>query len=67
MSHDDYVAIAGVLEQYCDQDLDLADASLMWLAERERVAEVFTTDTKDFGVFRTSLGDTLKLIGTGHE
>jgi predicted nucleic acid-binding protein len=34
--------------------MDLADASLVAVAERDGVNQVFTLDQRDFGVYRTA-------------
>lgn len=40
------------LEKYRDLGAQLADASLCYLAERERIDRVFTLDRRDFTVYR---------------
>ena len=34
--------------------MDLADASLVWLAEKTGVTDIITIDRADFAVYRTS-------------
>lgn len=58
----DLIAIDKVLGRYADQGFDLADAALMWLAEREGIEKVFTIDSADFAVYRTTDGRALTLI-----
>jgi len=41
-----------LMEQYRDLPMDLADATLVALAETEGVSRVFTLDHKDFYVYR---------------
>jgi len=41
-----------LMRKYRDLPMDIADASLVWLAEREGLRRVFTTDRRDFGVYR---------------
>ncbi len=41
-----------LIEQYGDLPMDIADASLVVLAERLRIYRVFTTDHRSFSVFR---------------
>lgn len=47
--------------RYADQRPDLADASLLAIAERLGIGEVATFDRKDFSVYRIGRGDTLLL------
>ena len=42
-----------MMEKYLDRPMDLADASLVWLAGRSGVRDILTVDTGDFAVFRT--------------
>lgn len=44
------------IEKYRDLPMDLADASLVWLAERADVADILTLDARDFGVYRLAGG-----------
>ena len=41
-----------LMEQYADLPMDFADASLVILAERLRVFNIFTLDRRGFSVFR---------------
>lgn len=62
LEKDDYLGIDDILNRYSDQEFSLADASLMFLAEREGIEEIFTVDAKDFSVFRTSEGGALSIL-----
>ncbi|WP_232327721.1 hypothetical protein [Herbidospora yilanensis] len=44
--------IFDLVERYSDRPLGSADASVVAVAERLRIAEVFTLDTRDFSVVR---------------
>lgn len=57
----DLEGINAIREKYSDQRLDLADACLMYLCEREGVHQVFTLDG-DFRTFRTRTGGHLNLV-----
>lgn len=46
--------IINVFRKYQDRDVDLADASLIWLAENTGVTEIITVDRKDFETYRLS-------------
>lgn len=41
---------------------DLADAALMYLAERDQIAKVFTLDFRDFAIYRTSDNRALEVV-----
>jgi predicted nucleic acid-binding protein len=41
-----------LMRKYRDLPMDLADASLVAIAEREGLGHVFTLDRRDFGVYR---------------
>jgi hypothetical protein len=41
-----------LMRKYADRPMDLADAALIRVAERESVRTIFTVDRKDFGVYR---------------
>lgn len=43
-------------ELYADQDVQLADASLVWLAMNWKTDVIFTLDRRDFSVFRIPHG-----------
>lgn len=48
----DVPRIRELMEQYSDRPMDLADAALIRVAEREGVRQFFTIDRKDFSVYR---------------
>ncbi|MFN0162212.1 MAG: type II toxin-antitoxin system VapC family toxin [Burkholderiales bacterium] len=50
----DVAELATVLGKYADHDIDLADASLVLVAERTGATEVVTIDRADFSLFRLS-------------
>lgn len=58
----DAIAMAEIMDRYADQHFQLADVSLMHLADRDRIGTIFTLDRRDFGVFRTNQGNPLNLI-----
>jgi predicted nucleic acid-binding protein len=41
-----------LMRKYRDLPMDLADAALVRVAERERINRIFTTDRRDFAVYR---------------
>jgi predicted nucleic acid-binding protein len=48
----DLPRIRELMRKYADRGMDLADAALIRVAEREGIREFFTVDRKDFGVYR---------------
>ncbi|HUE96443.1 MAG TPA: hypothetical protein VMN39_07265 [Longimicrobiaceae bacterium] len=57
----DVPAIRSLLEKYRDLPSDLADASVVHVADRERIRTVFTLDG-DFHVYRLPGGERLDVI-----
>ena len=41
-----------LMRKYADRPMDLADAALVRVAEREGIRKIFTVDRKDFSVYR---------------
>jgi uncharacterized protein len=58
----DAKAIARILEKYESIRPQLADAALVYLAEREGIDAIFTLDRRDFSIYRTSRGRALRII-----
>jgi hypothetical protein len=58
----DLPGIAAVLAKYEGLRIQLADASLVHLANREGIETMFTLDRRDFGVLRLAHGKKLRLI-----
>ena len=50
-----------LMRKYADRPMDLADAALVRVAERERVFTIFTVDRSDFAVYRP-LGRRFKIV-----
>ena len=51
-----------IMHTYRDQQIDLADACLWHLANREEISAVFTLDRRHFSVFRNRVGQSLRLL-----
>jgi hypothetical protein len=47
-----YSEIARYIDKYADQDIDFADAALVWLANQVGERAVLTVDATDFSVYR---------------
>jgi predicted nucleic acid-binding protein len=58
----DLPGIAAILAKYEGLGIQLADASLAHLANREGIESIFTLDRRDFGVLRLAHGRKLRLI-----
>ena len=58
----DLPGIAAVLAKYENLPIQLADASLVHLANREGIDTMFTLDRRGFGVLRLAHGRKLRLI-----
>ena len=58
----DLPGIAAILAKYEGLWIQLADASLAHLANREGIDMMFTLDRRDFGVLRLAHGRRLRLI-----
>lgn len=54
--------IDGFYHRFADQVPDLADAALMYLAERDEIDVIFSLDRRDFAVYRTSDNRSLSVI-----
>jgi uncharacterized protein len=51
---EDLLGLSTLMLKYSDRPMDLADASLVWLANRTGVVEILTVDRSDFSVYRTN-------------
>jgi predicted nucleic acid-binding protein len=49
---DDAPRMRDLMDKYHDLPMDLADAALVRVAEREGISRVFTLDRRDFSVYR---------------
>ena len=54
--------LADRIDKYADLPMDLADSSLIWLAESLGVLDVLTIDRRDFGIYRTVRGQALRNV-----
>jgi len=57
-----YHWLADVASRYSDLIPQLADLSLLYLAEQHQIEHVFTLDRRDFTVFRTAAGESFQLL-----
>jgi uncharacterized protein len=49
---DDMPRVKALMTKYRDLPMDLADAALVRVAERERIRTIFTVDRRDFSLYR---------------
>jgi uncharacterized protein len=54
LGKDDAGRMRELMRKYRDLPMDLADAALVRVAERERLRRIFTLDRRDFQVYRPS-------------
>ena len=52
LESDDYGRMRELMKKYRSLPMDLADAALVTVAERERLRRVFTLDRRDFSIYR---------------
>ena len=52
LSATDVPRIRELMKKYANRPMDLADAALIRVAEREGIKKIFTIDRKDFSVYR---------------
>lgn len=55
-------SIAKVMRRFSDLPAQLADATLVYLAERENIDTIFTLDRRDFSVYRIGGKRTFNII-----
>lgn len=52
----DLPGLSVLMRKYADRPMDLADASLVWLANNTGMTDIITIDRADFAVYRTTKG-----------
>jgi uncharacterized protein len=55
-------SIGAIMEQYASIRPQLADAALVYLAEREKIDTVFTLDRRDFSIYRLSRKRAFRIV-----
>jgi len=50
----DLPGLSALVRKYADRPMDLADASLVWLANKTDITDIVTVDRADFAVYRTA-------------
>ncbi len=62
LGREDIPRIRALIRKYRDLPMDLADASLVRVAERDAIRRVFTLDRRDFKVYRPGRRETFTVI-----
>ena len=62
LNADDIPLVSSIMQRYESAGLQLADAALTHLAERESISTVFTLDRRDFSIIRLKRNRALRLI-----
>lgn len=62
LERDSLIWISRFLQKYADIGAQIADASLMYVAEFDDIDTVFTLDRRDFTVYRTTKNRALKIV-----
>jgi predicted nucleic acid-binding protein len=62
LRREDVPRIRALIRKYQDLPMDLADASLVRVAERDAFRKVFTLDRRDFEVYRVGRRETFEVI-----
>ncbi len=62
LGQEDVSRIQELMAKYRDQPMDLADAALVRVAERDGLDRVFTVDRRDFVVYRIGNRKTFRMI-----
>jgi uncharacterized protein len=62
ITHSELPQIHALMLKYADLPMDFADATLVYLAHREGVSVVFTTDQSDFNAYRLPGNRKLRIV-----
>jgi uncharacterized protein len=62
LAGDEAAAIARWMKRYENVGPQLADAALLYLAEREGIDTIFTLDRRDFSVYRSPKGRPFRIV-----
>lgn len=57
-----YPELAAYIQKYADQQVDFADAALVWLANRIGEKAILTVDKHDFQTYRLKDGHSFELV-----
>ena len=62
LTEDDGPRMKALMQKYRDLPMDLADAALLRVAERENISRIFTLDRRHFRAYRAAGIGTLSII-----
>ncbi|WIM06780.1 MAG: PIN domain-containing protein [Candidatus Nitricoxidivorans perseverans] len=62
ISGETWPLLAWIVSKYADRDPDLADATLVWLAQDCGSRRILTVDDADFSVYRTKSGKAFEIV-----
>lgn len=62
---DDIPIVRSLMEKYKDLPMDFADATLVHVANRQRIREIFTLDRRDFSIYRLKRRQTFIIVPSG--
>lgn len=65
LEQDDVSRMKDLMTKYRDQPMDLADAALVRVAERDGLDRVFTVDRTDFEVYRIGKRKSVRIVPEG--
>ena len=54
--------VADVMKKYADLAPQVADAALVYLADREEIDTIFTLDQRDFSIYRSARKKAFKIL-----
>jgi predicted nucleic acid-binding protein len=62
----EFESVRTLMQRYWDRPMDFADATLVYLAGRERLSTVFTVDRDDFETYRIGGKRRFRIVPAGN-
>lgn len=62
LGRDDVMPVQAIIDKYHDQEVDLADAAIVHLANRENIRAIFTLDRHHFRMFTRGDGSAFRML-----
>jgi uncharacterized protein len=66
IEHSELAQISTLMTRYKDRPMDFADATLVFLAERESIQAIFTVDQSDFATYRIAGKRRFRILPAEH-